>query len=87
MQTRQKERQVRCYKGGYILNSLVTRLYYVYQNYKTPKEVYDTLESKYEHMKKGMDKLLALKYFKFIFSENMPIMDQESKDWRFLFHK
>lgn len=61
---------------GHILNSLTTRLYDVYRNYKTPKEVWDALESKYKHLKKGTDRFLALKYFEFNFSENLPIMDQ-----------
>ena len=48
---------------GYILNALTDRLYDVYRNYKTPKEVWSALESKYKHMKEGTDRFLALKYF------------------------
>ena len=61
---------------GYIPNFLTNRLYDVYQNYKTPKDLWNALEFKYKHMKKRTNRFLALKYFAFIFSENMPIMNQ-----------
>ena len=61
---------------GHILNSLTNRLYDIYRNYKSPKEIWIALESKYKHMKEGTDRFLALKYFEFSFMVNMPIMDQ-----------
>lgn len=35
-------------------NSLTSKLYDVYDNYKAPKKVYNALESKYKYMKKGI---------------------------------
>ena len=34
------------------------------------------MEAKYKHIKRGTDRFLALKYFEFVFNENMPMMDQ-----------
>ncbi|XP_022717833.1 uncharacterized protein LOC111276355 [Durio zibethinus] len=61
---------------GYILNSLSNRLYDLYRNMKTPKEIWTALEHKYMNEKKGMDKFLALKYFEFSITDDKPIMDQ-----------
>ena len=61
---------------GHILNSLSSRLYDVFRNFKTPKELWAAIEAKFKHMKKGMDRFLALKYFEFNFSNAVSIMDQ-----------
>ena len=61
---------------GHILNSLTDRLYDLYSNYATPKEIWTALETKYQNEKKGTDKFLALNYFDFKMTDDMPIMDQ-----------
>ena len=37
---------------GHILNSLSSRLYDVFRNFKTPKELWAAIEAKFKHMKK-----------------------------------
>ena len=61
---------------GHILNSLTDRLYDLYSNYAAPKEIWTALETKYQNEKKGTDKFLALNYFDFKMTDDMPVMDQ-----------
>ena len=61
---------------GHILNSLTDRLYDLYSNLKSPKEIWTALETKYKNEKKGTDKFLAMNYFDFKLSDNQPVMDQ-----------
>ena len=61
---------------GYIMNYLTDRLYDLYRNLTSPREIWTTLETKYKNEKKGTDKFLALRYFEFVMTDNMPIMDQ-----------
>ena len=61
---------------GHILNSLTDRLYDLYSNYAAPKEIWTALETKYQNEKKGTNKFLALNYFDFKMTDDMPVMDQ-----------
>ncbi|XP_022715126.1 uncharacterized protein LOC111274619 [Durio zibethinus] len=74
--TRSKREEDELVCRGYILNSLSDRLYDLYRNMKTPKEIWTALEHKYMNEKKGTDKFLALKYFEFSITDDKPIMDQ-----------
>ncbi|XP_075100545.1 uncharacterized protein LOC142176513 [Nicotiana tabacum] len=61
---------------GHILNTLTDRLYDLYCNLKSPREIWTALQTAYQNEKRGIDKFLALQYFKFKIFDIRPIMDQ-----------
>lgn len=72
---KRKEDELVC--RGYILNSLTDRLYDLYRNLSSPKEIWNALEAKYKNEKRGTDKFLAMKYFEFFMTDDKAtIMDQ-----------
>ncbi|XP_071912380.1 uncharacterized protein [Coffea arabica] len=61
---------------GHIMNTLSDRLYDLYTAVKSPKEIWNALEYKYNTMKQGADKFLIMQYFDFRIIENSSLMDQ-----------
>ncbi|XP_070022439.1 uncharacterized protein [Nicotiana sylvestris] len=61
---------------GHILNTLTDRLYDLYCNLKSPREIWTALQTAYQNEKRGIDKFLALQYFEFKIFDIRPIMDQ-----------
>ncbi|OIT29987.1 hypothetical protein A4A49_57803, partial [Nicotiana attenuata] len=61
---------------GHILNTLTDRLYDLYSNLKSPREIWTVLQTAYENEKRGIDKFLSLQYFEFKMVDTKPIMDQ-----------
>nr|XP_009774574.1 PREDICTED: uncharacterized protein LOC104224589 [Nicotiana sylvestris] len=61
---------------GHILNTLTDRLYDLYCNLKSPREIWTALQTAYQNEKRGIDKFLALQYFEFKIFDTRPIMDQ-----------
>lgn len=55
------------------------RLYNLYSNMKTPKAIKTTLKIAYQVEKWGINKFLALQYFKFKMIDTKPIMNQIHK--------
>ncbi|XP_019259111.1 PREDICTED: uncharacterized protein LOC109237276 [Nicotiana attenuata] len=74
--TRKKREDDELLCWGHILNTLIDRLYDLYQNLKSPRKIWTALQSAYENEKRGIDKFLYLKYFKFKMGDTKPIMDQ-----------
>ncbi|KAJ9535864.1 hypothetical protein OSB04_un000978 [Centaurea solstitialis] len=60
----------------YILNSFTDRLYDLYSQLKSTKEIWKALEHKYDTEKQGADKFIAFKLFEFSMSDNTSILDQ-----------
>ncbi|XP_070030017.1 uncharacterized protein [Nicotiana sylvestris] len=60
----------------HILNTLTDRLYDLYCNLKSPRDIWTALQTAYENEKQGIDKFLALQYFEFKIFDTRPIMDQ-----------
>nr|XP_027102343.1 uncharacterized protein LOC113723462 [Coffea arabica] len=60
----------------HIMNTLSDRLYDMYTTVKSPKEICNVLEYKYNTMKQGADKFLIMQYFDFRITENSSLMDQ-----------
>ncbi|XP_075088615.1 uncharacterized protein LOC142170623 [Nicotiana tabacum] len=52
------------------------RLYDLYFNLKSPREIWTALQTAYQNEKRGIDKFLALQYFEFKIFDTRPIMDQ-----------
>ncbi|KAL0297873.1 UNVERIFIED_CONTAM: hypothetical protein Scaly_3080800, partial [Sesamum calycinum] len=50
---------------GHILNALSDRLFDLYSSIKSPLEIWNALEQKYNTKKQGTDKFLTMKYFEF----------------------
>ncbi|XP_009798691.1 uncharacterized protein [Nicotiana sylvestris] len=71
---KREDDELRC--QGHILNTLTDRLYDMYQNLKSPREIWTALQSAYENEKRGIDKFLSLKYFEFKMVDTKPTMDQ-----------
>ncbi|XP_019235458.1 PREDICTED: uncharacterized protein LOC109215803 [Nicotiana attenuata] len=61
---------------GHILNTLTDRLYDLYSNLKSPRDIWTALQTAYENEKRGIDKFLSLQYFEFKMVETKPIKDQ-----------
>ena len=61
---------------GHILNTLTDRLYDLYMSMKSPLEIWQSLEEKYNIERQGTDKFLMLKFYEFTMSENNPVMSQ-----------
>ncbi|XP_059310880.1 uncharacterized protein LOC132062298 [Lycium ferocissimum] len=61
---------------GHILNTLTDRLYDLYSNLTSPREIWTALQTTYENEKRGIDKFLSLQYFEFKMIDTNPIMDQ-----------
>ncbi|KAL5577506.1 hypothetical protein UlMin_019205 [Ulmus minor] len=61
---------------GHILNALSDRLYDLYTNTKSAKEIWTALEFKYKAEEKGTEKFLISKYFDFKFLDNKPLLSQ-----------
>ncbi|XP_074271201.1 uncharacterized protein LOC141595126 [Silene latifolia] len=73
--SKRKEDELMC--RGYVLNSLSDRLYDLYRNLSSPRDIWNALEMKYKNEKRGTDKFLAMKYFEFFMTDNKStIMDQ-----------
>ena len=60
---------------GHILNTLTDCLYDFFLRWSHQKKI-GMHWRHYKNKKKGMDKLLAMKYFKFQITDNMPIINQ-----------
>ena len=61
---------------GHILGTLSDHLYDMYAHIQYPKENWEALEHKYTAEKRGTDKFLMFKYYKFTMFDNKPILDQ-----------
>ena len=61
---------------GHILNNLSDRLYDLFTSIKSAKEIWNSLEYKYNTEKQGVDKFLIMKFFEFTMVDNVSIMDQ-----------
>ncbi|KAL0387659.1 UNVERIFIED_CONTAM: hypothetical protein Sradi_2647700 [Sesamum radiatum] len=61
---------------GHILNALSDRLFDLYSSIKSPLEIWNALEQKYNNKKKGTYKFLTMNYFKFAMHDGFSIMDQ-----------
>lgn len=61
---------------GHILNTLSDRLYDLFTNVKSAKEIWRSLENKYKVEEEGTNKYLISKYFDFIMVDNKPILEQ-----------
>ncbi|KAG8377505.1 hypothetical protein BUALT_Bualt08G0039900 [Buddleja alternifolia] len=61
---------------GHILNTLSDRLFDLYSSIKSPLEIWNALEQKYNNEKQGTDKFLTMKYFEFSMRDESSIMDQ-----------
>ncbi|KAL0406180.1 UNVERIFIED_CONTAM: hypothetical protein Slati_3931900 [Sesamum latifolium] len=61
---------------GHILNALYDRLFDLYSSIKSPLEIWNTLEQKYNNEKQGTDKFLTMKYFEFAMCDGLFIVDQ-----------
>ena len=71
---KREDDEVRC--RGHILNSLSDRLYDLYRSFKSPKEIWDALEVKYNSEKQGTDKFMCMKYIEFTMVDNKLVMNQ-----------
>ncbi|KAL5537437.1 hypothetical protein UlMin_045733 [Ulmus minor] len=61
---------------GHILNALSDRLYDLYTNTKSAKEIWIALEFKYKAEEEGTKKVLISKYFDFKFLDDKPLLPQ-----------
>lgn len=61
---------------GHILGTLTDRLYDLYANIQSPREIWEALEHKYTTEKKGTDKFLMFRFYEFTLFDNKPILDQ-----------
>lgn len=75
-QKRQEDKPICC---GHILNALSDRLYDLYINTSSIKEIWNALENKYKAIEEGTKKFLILRYFDFKFLENIPLLPQIHK--------
>ena len=71
---KRQEDEVLC--RGHILNTLSDRLYDLFATVKSPKEIWQALEFKYNAEKQGADKFQIMKYFEFTMSDSISVMDQ-----------
>ncbi|XP_075076652.1 uncharacterized protein LOC142163280 [Nicotiana tabacum] len=60
----------------HILNTLTDRLYDLYCNLKSPREIWTALQTAYQNEKRGIDKFLALQCFEIKIFDTRTIMDQ-----------
>ncbi|OIT27470.1 hypothetical protein A4A49_55589, partial [Nicotiana attenuata] len=74
--TRKKREDDELLCRGYILNTVTDRLYDLYQNLKSPREIRTALQNAYENEKRGINKFLSLKYFEFKMVDTKSIMDK-----------
>ena len=61
---------------GHILNTLSDRLYDLYTSMKSPKEIWNALETKYKTEKIGTNKLIIQKCFYYKMIDNISVLDQ-----------
>ena len=61
---------------GHILNALSNRLYDLYTNTKSAKEIWDALESKYKAEEECTRKFLISQYFEFSFIDGKTLLPQ-----------
>ena len=61
---------------GHILNTLSDRLYNLYTNTKSAKEIWNALENKYKAEEEGTKKFLITQYFDFKFLDEKPLLPQ-----------
>ncbi|KAK4412475.1 hypothetical protein Salat_2894600 [Sesamum alatum] len=61
---------------SHILNSLSDRVFDLYSSIKSPLEIWNALEQKYNNEKQGTNKFLTMKYFEFAMRDGSFIMDQ-----------
>lgn len=61
---------------GHILNTLYDRLYNLFTSVKSPREIWNSLEFKYNIEKQGTDKFLVMKYFEFSMIDCTSVLDQ-----------
>lgn len=73
---RQKRQEDELICRGHILNALSDRLYDLYTNTSSAKEIWNALENKYKAEEEGTKKFLISRYFDFKFLENIPILPQ-----------
>ncbi|XP_022883482.1 uncharacterized protein LOC111400299 [Olea europaea var. sylvestris] len=73
---RQKRQEDELTCRGHILNALSDRLYDLYTNTTSTKEIWEALESKYKAEEEGTKKFLISKYFDFKFLDDIPLLLQ-----------
>jgi len=61
---------------GHVLNNLSDCLYNFFTFTKSLKDIWKSLEYKYNIEKQGLDKFLIIKYFKFSIIDNISVMNQ-----------
>jgi len=64
---------------GHILNTLSNRLYDLFTEVKSAREIWNALEFKYEAEEQGTNKYLISKYFDFKFIDTKPLLEQVHK--------
>ena len=58
---------------GYILNALSDHLYDLYTSMKSPKEIWNALQTKYKTEKVGMNEFIIQKYFDYKMLDNISV--------------
>lgn len=61
---------------GHILNTLSDRLYDLFTEMKSAREIWNALEFKYKAEEQGTNKYLIAKYFDFKFIDTKPLLEQ-----------
>jgi len=61
---------------GHILNTVSDRLYDLYTEIKSPRELWEQLDFKYKAEEEGTNKYLVSKYLDFKMVDNKPILEQ-----------
>ncbi|GJW64396.1 zinc finger, CCHC-type containing protein [Tanacetum coccineum] len=62
---------------GYILSTLIDRLYDLYTLMNFAREIWNYLQDKYTAEKEGADKFITFKFFEFTMEDNVSILDQK----------
>nr|GEW84876.1 glucose-6-phosphate isomerase 1, chloroplastic [Tanacetum cinerariifolium] len=61
---------------GYILSTLIDRLYDLYTLMTSARDIWNSLKEKYTAEKEGADKFITFKFFEFPMKDNVSILDQ-----------
>lgn len=75
-QRRQKREEDEMLCKGHILNTLSDRLYDLFTETKSAREIWNSLEYKYKVEEEGTNKYLITKYFDFKMIDHKPILEQ-----------
>ncbi|XP_050875743.1 uncharacterized protein LOC127079406 [Lathyrus oleraceus] len=73
---RKKRKEDKLFCRGHILNTLSDRLYDLYTNTASAKEIWNALEFKFKVEEEGTKKFLTSKYFDFKMLDSKPILAQ-----------